>query len=153
MTLQSADTLIYKDTTYYIYAEPLSSYLEKVELPYPLVAPNTACWRGYAASYVVQNDKLFLTGWIGWIRDYMQVGMDYLFPGESFVFAEWFSGQIRLKELGEVIGDNGYSEIYEGRLMLQFEHGILIKEYEFWYAPEEIKKIKKDTIERNQYPF
>jgi hypothetical protein len=153
MTLQSADTLIYKDTTYYIRAEILSSYLEKVELPYPLVAPNTACWRGYAASYVVQNDKLFLTGWRGWIRDFMQVGMEYLFPGESFVFADWFSGEIVLKDLGEVIGDNGYCEIYEGRLMLQFENGILIREYEFWNSPEEIKKIREETIEGSKYPF
>jgi hypothetical protein len=145
MTLQSADSLIYTDVTYYIYSEPLSSYLEKVELPYPLVAPNTACWRGYTATYVIQNDKLFLTKWQGWIRDYMKVGMDYLFPGDSVVFADWFTGKIILKDLGEVIGDSDFGDIYEGRLMLQFEQGILVREYEVWYTPAEIKKIKKQT--------
>ncbi len=145
MTLQSADTLIYKDTTYYIYAEPLSSYLEKVELPYPLVAPNTACWRGYAASYVVQNDKLFLTGWRGWIRDYMQVGMEYLFPGESFVFADWFSGFISIKDLGRHIAFNGPIPIYEGKLRLQFEHGILLREYEDWIPKKKARMMERES--------
>jgi hypothetical protein len=150
MTLQSADTLIYKDTTYYIRAEILSSYLEKVELPYPLVAPNIACWRGYASTYVIQNNKLFLTGWRGWILDYMQVGMEYLFPGESFMFADWFSGTISIKELGRPIAFNGPIPIYEGQLRLQFEKGILLREFEEWIPKKKARMMEKET---NKYSF
>ncbi|MCH6198556.1 hypothetical protein MMU07_03120 [Aquiflexum sp. LQ15W] len=150
MTLQSADKLIYDDKTYYIYAEPLSDYLKQAALPYPLVAPNTACWRGYSATYTVQGNKLFLTEWKGYIRDFMQVGIDYLFPGESFVFADWFTGSIKIKQLGEYIAGSGPFEIHEGQLGLEFEQGIFIKESEYWLPKEDVERIRK---EENDMPF
>ena len=150
MTQQIADVLIYTEKKYYIYAEPLSSYLKEVDLHYPLVAPNTACWRGYYAMYVVQNHKLFLTEWLGYIRDYMKVGMEYLFPGESFVFADWFTGYIPIEELGNHVAGNGPCSIYEGQLMLQFDKGILVREFEDWLPKKEVKRLKE---EEKNLPF
>lgn len=37
---------------------------------------------------------------MGCIRDFTQMGMDYISPGETFVFADWFIGRIANKELG-----------------------------------------------------
>ena len=152
MTLQSADILIYQDNTYYIYAEPLRGYLKQASLPYPLVAPNTACWRGYSATYTIQGNKLFLTEWKGHIRDFIKVEMDYLFPGESFVFADWFTGSISIKDLGEYVASSGPFSIHEGQLCLQFDKGIFIKEYEYWIPKEDVERMRKEE-EENDLPF
>jgi hypothetical protein len=144
MTAQCADILLYRDEKYYIYAEPLANYLKRNALPYPLVAPNTACWRGYTATYVVQNDKLFLTEWNGYIQDYIPVGIDYLFPGETFMFADWFTGAIAIGDLGRLIVFDGQFSIHEGELLLQFENGVLIKEYEKWLSKEEADRLEEE---------
>ena len=151
MTHQSADILIYQDKTYYIYGEPLRAYLEQADLPYPLVAPNTACWRGYYAKYVIQSSKLFLIEWNGYIKDCMKVGMDYLFPGETFVFADWFTGDIRIGALGRFLASGGSYPIHEGRLMLQFEQGLFIKEFEKWLPKEEADRLEEE--EKKDIPF
>jgi hypothetical protein len=75
MTVQSAERLIYEGEEFYITSEPLSSYLKSIDLPSPLVAPNTACWRGYHTSWVIENKKLFLVGWTGYILDHWKVGI------------------------------------------------------------------------------
>lgn len=144
MTLQISDILIYQDKTYSIYAEPLSAYLEQTHLPYQLVAPNTACKRGYYAKYVVQSNKLFLIEWNGFIKDYMKVGMDYLFPGESFVFADWFTGNICIGDLGRFLATNGPYPIHEGRLLLQFKQGLFIKEFERWLPKDEADRLEEE---------
>jgi hypothetical protein len=83
MTAQASDILIYNGQELYMAAEPLSSYLEKVKLPHELVAPTTACWRGYYSKWAIDNKKLFLIEWEGFILNYQKVGIDYLFPGVS----------------------------------------------------------------------
>ena len=47
MTAQAGDILIYKEEELFMAAEPLAVYLKTVSLPNKLVAPTTACWRGY----------------------------------------------------------------------------------------------------------
>lgn len=145
MTAQSAERLIYEGEEFYITSEPLRSYLETIYLPSPLVAPSTACWRGYHASWVIENKKLFLVGWTGYILDFWKVGIDYLFPGKEIVFAEWFDRKIRI-DLGNPLTDR----IYEGTRFLQFEKGILVSDTSKWLTKEEIKKIQD---EEGRFPF
>jgi hypothetical protein len=148
MTLQVRDVLIYNEEKLGIASEPLYEYLQKAKLPHKLVAPHSACWRGYVAIWTIDNKKLFLIGWQGNILDDIKVGIDYLFPDEEFVFAKWFTGKIRI-EMGEFVG-GGYSSIHEGERFLVFENGVLIDEYVKWLTKEEIEKIQN---EEKDFPF
>ena len=148
MTTQISEILIYKGEKLYTPSEPLESYLKSVELPYELVAPGSYCWRGYASKWAIDNKKLFLIEWNGCILDGLSVGMDYLFPDEEVVFAEWFTGKIKIG-MGEVVYDY-YLSIYEGDKFLVFENGVLVDEYIKWLSKEEIRKIRERD---NDTPF
>ena len=151
MTAQARDILIYNKEKLLISSEPLESYLEKVKLPHKLVAPSTACWRGYHSKWAIDNKKLFLIEWQGYIEkqgnmfDYQKVGMEYLFPDEEFVFAKWFTGEIRIG-MGDMVSyvHGGYESVQEGNMFLIFENGELVNEYIKWLTQEEIEKIKKE---------
>lgn len=154
MTAQARDILIYNEEELYMSAEPLKSYLQKVKLPHKLVPPSTACWRGYYSKWAIDNKKLFLIEWEGYILDYQKVGIEYLFPGEEFVFAKWFTGKIRIA-VGEMVNyiHGGYESVYEGNMFLIFENGELVNEYVEWLTEEEIDKIKKRNEEDSNHPF
>lgn len=53
-----------------------------------------------------------------------EIGLDYLFPGQKEVFADWFTGKIMIPH-GKVLYSMCYS-IYEKYLFLQFKNGALI---------------------------
>ena len=79
MTAQIRDILVYKKEEHSMATEPLEGYLKKTKLPHKLVPPNTACWRGYYSKWSIDNNKLFLIEWKGFILNYQEVGMEYLF--------------------------------------------------------------------------
>jgi hypothetical protein len=145
MTAQISDILIYKNEELCIASEPLSDYLAKVKLPHKLVAPNTACWRGYYAKWAIDNKKLFLIKWQGYILDYQKVDIQYIFPGEEVVFAKWYTGEIRIG-MGDLVSyvHGGYASVYEGDMFLIFENGELVNEYTKWLTKEEIEIITKE---------
>jgi len=151
MTAQVRDILMYNEEELRIGTEPLESYLAKIKLPHRLVAPSTACWRGYTSKWAINNKKLFLIEWEGYILKYQKVGMHYIFPDEEIVFANWFSGQIRIG-MGELVNyvHGGYESVYEGEKFLVFEKGNLVDEYEKWLTEEDIQKMHK---ERDELPF
>ncbi len=128
--------------------EPLRDYIPLLNLPHPFIAPASYCWRGYIASWAVDNKKLFLVGFKGWILDYQQVGMDYIFPGDDVVFAHWYTGEIRM-QLGKMVAyiHGGYDSTYEGYRSLTFEKGVLISEKERWLTPEEILAAQQDAAD------
>lgn len=70
MTAQIKDILVYNGEELSMATEPLADYLKHVKLPHKLVAPNTACWRGYYSKWAIDNKKLFLIEWHGYILDY-----------------------------------------------------------------------------------
>lgn len=143
MTAQASDSIKYKNKRSGMGTEPLRNYLKQLNLPYPFIAPSSFCWRGYFASWAVEHNKLFLVDFTGYILNYQKVGMDYIFPGEDVVFANWFSGEIRIP-LGNMVAyvHGGYESAYEGDCFLTFENGILINERERWKTPEEIETLK-----------
>ncbi len=148
MTAQARDILFYNDERFFIATEPLEGYLKTISLPHNLVAPTTACWRGYYSKWAIDNNKLFLIEWEGYILDYQKVGIEYLFPDEEFVFANWYSGEIRIP-VGEMISyfHGGYLSKYEGDRFLEFKVGELVNEYTKWLSQEEIDRIKKRNDE------
>lgn len=65
MTAQATDSLRFDGLDWQVLAEPLDEHL--AELPIRLVAPHTALWRGYLASWEVVDGRLLLAGLRVWV--------------------------------------------------------------------------------------
>ena len=140
MTAQHREELVYNDQVYYLATEPLKPYLDKNKIKFK---PNcSACWRGYIGKWIVENNKLYIVSLdancsdddsdeIWWLDNIYTVDLNYLFPNQNKVFAEWFSGEIRMP-YGDLLKTSfiGYDAIYEKELILEFENGHLIKQRE-----------------------
>ena len=74
---------------------------------------------------------MYLIELTAYIEGYKEVGLTYLFPGQTKVFANWFNGEIRIPQ-GEVLEyvHMGYASLYESDLFLVFKNGILVNQYE-----------------------
>ena len=112
MTMQISDTVIYNDAIYETgayCADLLKPYLEKHHIE--LFADCSALWRGYIATWKIESGMLYLieiyanvTGGKGHIKGKgstiqsllsdKAVGLDYFFPNQSQVLADWYSGDL-----------------------------------------------------------
>lgn len=133
MTFQVPDKVIYNGEPYFTYSNPFYQYriqFEPKERP-QFVAVFTSNYNGYHAVYSVIGEKLFMIKFEGNLRldidhSTRDVGLDYLFPNQKEVFADWFSGSLHLwtdeqYHNRKVIGDpNQGDELY-----LEFKNGIL----------------------------
>ena len=143
MTVQVAEKLIYRDVEFYIETYPLKIYLTENQICFD--RENSSCGRGYIGTWLIEDDKLFLIdlsatiikdyGMWKWPFEYVEVGLDYLFPNQDKVFAEWFSGELNFwsgKHLGYYIRDlsnRGYSgptPIYEKKVFITIESGQVV---------------------------
>lgn len=143
MTAQARERIIYKGEETRIASEPLNEYLKNIN-DIKFVSNSSACWRGYFGQWEIKDNNLFLIGLKAYIEDYKEVGLDYLFPGQDSVFANWFSGKIRIPQ-GEMLDyvHMGYASLYERDLFLVFEKGVLIKEYLVDNEEEYQRRIKE----------
>ena len=130
MTAQIKETLIYKGRKLNMAAEPLNKYLAKrYDLQVLLNSLGTACWRGYMGEWEIKGDKLYLVKLKINLNHETRNGVDCLFPGQKEVFAEWFTGEIRVPT-GDMLQyvHMGYASVYEKDIFLTFEEGILMDE-------------------------
>lgn len=97
MTEQTCEFIEFEGKRRPLISEPLNAYLF-LQTTIQLVAPNTACWRGYYGTWKIENNKLYLTGLKAYIENYKEVGMDYLFPNQNKVFAEWYTGNLLISK-------------------------------------------------------
>ncbi|NLJ06758.1 MAG: hypothetical protein GX437_03705 [Sphingobacteriales bacterium] len=151
MTAQAGERLLYKGEETWMAAEPLNQYLKKRD-DIKFISPSTACWRGYFGKWEIYDNKLYLVGLKAYLEGYREVGLNYLFPGQNKVFADWFSGKIRIPQ-GELLDyvHMGYASLYERDLILVFENGLLINEFIVDNEEEyknRIEKREKDKIEQ-----
>ena len=128
MTIQAADILSYNGKKTTIASEPLKKYLETRE-DVSFIYKTTALVRGYIGRWEIKNNKLFLVSLLGFIENNKQVDLNYLFPNQSEVFANWYTGKIRIPE-GELLKkiNLGYASVFEKDRFLTFKEGILISE-------------------------
>lgn len=127
MTAQMFDKIILEDQEYLLYCEPLEAFWDKFNPKPDFEPPHTACWRGYLASWMVQDGRLFLTG-IETENENLE--LDKVFPGKRTpIFADWFSGRLRVPkgEMTQYI-HMGYESIYESDLFLIVENGMIVNE-------------------------
>jgi hypothetical protein len=128
MTSQAGDILSYNGTKTTIATEPLKPYLEK-RSDVSFIFKSTAIVRGYIGNWKIENKKLYLVSVVGFIESNEKVGLEYLFPNKTEVFADWFSGDIRIPE-GDLIQkiNLGYASVFARDRLLNFNKGLLISE-------------------------
>jgi len=126
MTAQIKEILLYKGNKVGMATEPLNPYL-KNRKDINFESQSTGCWRGYLGFWELRDKKLFIVKLI--VTKDKQVDLNYLFPGQNEVFADWFSGEIRIPQ-GEMLKyvHMGYQSIFEKDLFLKFKKGVLIDE-------------------------
>ena len=131
MTAQVCETIIYKGKELEMATEPLKMILDNhTDLQLPSFS--TACWRGYHGTWEITHQKLYL---IDLQRDNPIIEgnlIDEVFPNQSPpIFAEWFTGEIRLPTGEELIYVHmGYGSIYEKDILLRIENGNITSENE-----------------------
>jgi hypothetical protein len=133
-TAQFPDILVYKGEKLPVYSNPLESYFNK-DNPRPkdlFIYSCTAVWRGYVASWKIEDGYLYLTKLVEGTcsSNAPEIPITRIFPGkEAPVKAVWFSGTLRVpmgKQLRYV--HMGYGSIYEKDLFLSIENGKVVKE-------------------------
>lgn len=128
MTMQIPDTVVYNGIAYETgayCADLFEPYLEKHQIE--LFADCTALWRGYIAMWEIEHDMLYLTEIYANVSDVHSqqhikcqgntinslladeaVGMDYFFPNQSKVFADWYSGNLPIHSGNTSKGEFNY---------------------------------------------
>lgn len=131
MTAQTGDTLkvgegFAQEDFYMLSTEPLEQYLESVAPKFRFTPPDTSLMRGYRATWQLdKDDRLMLIDFRGYTLTEAAKGVQYLFPGESRVFAYWFTGVLNIN-VGQVIDykHRGYESIFENMISIDFLHGV-----------------------------
>ena len=128
MTTQTGEILTYNGEKTTIATEPLKPYLEN-RSDISFIFKSTALVRGYIGTWKIKNKKLYLVSLLGFIENNEKVNLNYLFPNKKEVFANWFSGQIRIPE-GNLLRKIriGYASVFERDKILKFNKGICISD-------------------------
>jgi len=128
LTIQAGDILSYNGEKKTIATEPLKSYLE-TRSDVSFIFKSTALVRGYIGTWEIKNNQLYLISLLGFVDNNKKVDLSYLFPNKTEVFANWFSGNIRIPE-GELLNkiNLGYASVFEKDRILNIKEGILISE-------------------------
>jgi hypothetical protein len=127
MTIQRKEVLFYKGAQTIMFSEPLTEYLKtREDIQFERVS--TACRRSYYGTWIVEDEKLYLTELEAFIKGYKKVGLAYVFPGQERVFAEWFTGELKIPT-GKLL-DHRHFHYYERNIVLTFQNGFLTEEGE-----------------------
>lgn len=130
MSAQIGESILYKGKKRTLFSEPLRSYLDQNPL-LKFIPPHSACYRGYFADWEVNDGLLLLVKLEGYLANDKIADLHYLFPGEEKVFANWYSGELRIPQ-GEVLNyvHGGFSTVTSEDIFLTFENGKLVEERE-----------------------
>ena len=143
MTAQRSDLIFVGIYKYPINTEPLSVYIESMPIKPKFMAPSTACWRGYIATWKIIDSKLYLIELDATTENYAKRDVNFLFPGQQKVFAEWFSGTIEALGGGLIeYHHQGYHSKYKYSYVHTFENGILVKNE---IVDNETKELNKES--------
>lgn len=148
MTAQAGELLIYKGEETSMAVEPLNQYL-KNRNDIKFISPSTACWRGYYGEWEIKDNLLYLIGLKAYIEGYREVDLNYLFPSQKEVVANWFTGKLRVPH-GKLLDyvHMGYASLYERDLILEIKNGKLVSEYIVNNEEEYQERLKnKERIE------
>ena len=66
MTAQTPDVLLIDGEEVPLFATPLNEYLSSLGQDWPFATAWTSNWRGYVATWTIDDDRLYLVGLKGW---------------------------------------------------------------------------------------
>jgi hypothetical protein len=128
MTAQIGEKLIFEGREVSMCSEPLGDFFA-LGGNHPGFQFNcTALWRGYVGTWEIANDRLYMVGLTGTLKDGSEARLETLFPGyPDRVFAHWYSGTLRIPEGKQVeYVHMGYASTYERDRFLKIEKGVAI---------------------------
>ena len=129
MTAQRTDTIIIDSIEHKLYSLPLNQYWDKFGHTVSLLGGSTGLWRGYYATWLLEDNKLFLTDF--WGENFLmqkEYCLADIFPHQAKVFANWFTGDLNIpigketKYFHESLG--GWTHEYNA--ILKVENGLVI---------------------------
>ena len=91
------------------------------------MAPDTSCWRGYRATWIIIDNNLYLEDIE---TQNKKLRKDSLFKKiKEPVFADWYTGELRLPR-GECLKyvHGGFGSIYERDILITVEKGKVISQ-------------------------
>ena len=138
-TAQRPDRIVYEGQTYALQTNPLNQYFQANPDRHPFEAgdkdrmvTSTALWRGYIATFALENDLLVLRDFevlqsTGDPKNFdaeLVSQIDKYFATPDSRVLDWYSG-IMVIPTGEMVHyvHMGYSSVYESYLMLRVENG------------------------------
>lgn len=131
MTAQFTEILVYEGKEVRMCSTPLSTYFHLAKIDDPFKSENSALWRGYVGTWEIINDRLYLIGIYGHLKDGKKATLEYFFPGFPFrVFAHWCNHLLRIPQ-GNILKyiHMGFSTIYESNLFIKMNNGVVINTY------------------------
>lgn len=128
-TSQVPERVSYNGVLWDMYSIPLQSFFSE-DKPKPKVfyerATSTACWRGYVGNWQIKNSKLYLVGLKEGYPSTDEISLYSVNPEwVSPVFANWFTGSIRIGKGKVLIGGMGFSQKREIEVYLDIKNGNL----------------------------
>jgi hypothetical protein len=179
-TAQYPDKIIYNGKEYSLHSNPLEAYFEKNSDKRPKGGVmSTALWRGYVATFDVQDNQLFLkdieieyhdtTSTESYPYKWRSV-ITEVFPDQKERNLDWLTGLLVIPH-GKMVNyvHMGYGSTFKNYILLEFDKGNLKQEKRFKYKQyekfkerqfkafkqtEEYKKIKAELqIDGNSEEF
>jgi hypothetical protein len=126
-TTQFSDILYLNGQKHSLDSLPLEQYYHPGNPRPKFRAPNTATWRGYIATWEIEQGVLYLKAILAW-TDQGEVGLEALCPGKKGpVAATWFTGKLRVPQ-GKILKPAVPHPIYAKYLMITVEKGRLVSQ-------------------------
>lgn len=159
-TDQFGDQFILGGETNFLHQYPLEHYYG-ASLFMPTDRPDfetyfnkgcTACYRGYVATWEIENEKLYLIKVQDWEQQ-QECPLKDLFPEskKKKVLAIWFSGTIRIPD--NYTSWSGYGPTYEKQITIHVDNGIVTEIAEVHISDAEwISRSKKILEKVKAYP-
>jgi hypothetical protein len=128
MTAQIGEKLVFEGQQVTMCTEPLNDFFALGGHFPEFEFTCTALWRGYVGTWEILNDRLYMVGLTGTLKDGSEATLETLFPGyPDRVFAHWYSGTLRIPE-GKLLEyfHGGYASTYERDRFLKIEKGVVV---------------------------
>ena len=127
MTAQAPDYIRLAGRDLPLYSEPLEQFFELTGTKFGFVAPSTALWRGYIATWEIVDNRLYLVKLESHLPDDQTGSLGDLFPGfPNRVFAHWYHGDLCIPQ-GREVGyiHAGFGTIHESTLCFSVRGGVI----------------------------
>jgi len=158
-TAQIPNKIIYKGKEYQVGSDPMEGYFKK----FPEKKPQSevrlsALWRGYIATFELNDNALFLKDIVIVIQEKGSTSfgtksvLSEVVPSNKKLKIDWFRRLLLLPH-GEIIEDDyaGYETKYENYILLEIDAGNLMKTKEFDYKQfEDFSKRQYEAFKKTE---